>query len=592
MRPSATGIPVVFAGASQEIWEFLRQKYPGKEMVLRQKDVQSLAKELGVQAPQVIWDAVRRFESRGLLQNRRQKGTVTSWRFTEVQIGIIGGKPYDPEKPTLVIPKVVPDGNVEGNAEDIPVVLPSINFNRELYDESDDALLSMYKKEVSQFPLLTRDEEQVVCRQYRERGDSAAREKIINHNLRLVIWIAAKHRGRGLSFMDLIQYGNLGLMEAVEKFDHTRGFKFSTYAIWWIRQKIWRGLQTAVNTIHVPANIYVAFGKLSKAIKKLKTEGIKHPSVEQIAEKAGIPAQEVQNLLEFSRTSRVTELDATVFISGRSGKEEEGSTLGAFLTDKSALSPETVMLAKKAIKRFQCDLEIILGRVERYARSRRYLTILMMYLGLDDPSYTKRTYDKVSQSFGVTRERIRQVVEKSCLTAKISLDDLKWLVERIRIASEVTGEPVRVYDLNQRFENRLKRPADKERHRSFRKIQVPDQVEVPVRNQRYPAVFNTPRLVYSAAPAPSPKIVKTARIESPVIDLDFLPIIEREVFKVFYTVGLDGERKELSEVASELGLAKSNIRRIVERVWAKLKERGLEYSPHWLLAAMNSGDKG
>lgn len=589
MRPSANGIPVVFAGASQEIWEFLRGKYPGKEMVLRQKDVQSLAKELGAHAPQVIWDAVRRFESRGLLQDRRREGTAIRWRFTEVQIGVIGAKPYDPEKPTLVIPETVPAGSAEGNAEDMPVVLPSINFYRELHDESDDALLNIYKKEVGQFPLLTRDEEQMICRQYREKGDLAAREKMINHNLRLVISIAAKHRGRGLSFMDLIQYGNLGLMEAVEKFDHTRGFKFSTYAIWWIRQKMWRGLQEAVNTIHVPVHIYGEFSKLSKAIKKLKAEGINHPSAEQIADKAGIPAQEVEKLLEFSRTSRVTELDAVVFISGRSGSEEEGSTLGAFLEDRSALSPETVMLAKKAMKRLTGDLEIILAKVERHVTNRRYLSALILYLGLDDPTYAKRTYEKLRAFFPVTRSRIQQMVEKSCEAAKISLDDLRWTVERIRLASEVTGEPVRVFDPNQRFEKRLRRQTNRDRYRLSSKLEMSDPVEVPV--QKQPEMFNTPRLVWSAPKQP-PKVARPARVEPPAIDLDFLPIIEQKVFRTFYAIGPDGQRKELNKVASELGLPESNIRRIVERVWTKLKERGLADDQNWLLAAMNSGNKG
>jgi len=565
MRPSRNGIPVVFTGVSREIWEFLRRKFPGKELSLRQKDVQALTKELGVKVPQVLWDALRRFESRGLLQDRRRMGTMINWRFTEVAIGVTGTK-HDPEKPTLVVPEFVPDGNLD----ELPVVLPTIYFRRELVDESDFVLMRIYKKEVGKFPLLTKADEQELGRQYKEKGDLEAREKLISHNLRLVISIAARYQRRGLSLMDLIQYGNLGLIRAVDKFDYSQNFKLSTYAFYHIRQCIWRGLQEAVNTIHVPAHVYEYFRKVSKAIEKLQREGVDHPTAEQIGDKVGMLPEEVERLFEVSRTSKVTELDATIFLSGKRGGEE-GDTLGAFLADKSVLSPEMFVIAQKAIKRLGKELEFILQRVEQRC-GRRYLRVLIKLLGLNTSTYTKMTFDEVAEEHSVSRQRIWQMVEKSCGAAGIFLDDVRWLVERIRIAAEIIGEPMKVYDSRTKFEEK------------------PEVRAVPYK----PVSFNAPQLIWSRPPktASPPKPTKPQTVELLALDLDFLPLIEREIFKVLYGLGPDKQRKELTEIASEFGLPESNIRRIIERVWTKLNERGLAKSQHWLLAAMNRQSEG
>src|SRR3989344_4510393 len=430
IKASANGIPVVFTGASKEIWDCLRTKFPGKEMTIRHHDAKKLAEEAGMETAQTLWDLLRRFESRGLLQDRRRfEGIGITWRFTELPIGVTG-KVHDPEKPTLVVP--VHEGS--GGLDTSHVFLPSVHFSRDLRDESDEILLQMYMADVRKFVLLTKAEEQELGRRIKEQKDPEAREKMINHNLRLVVHWAFKHKGRGLTLMDLIQYGNEGLITAVEQYDHTQGNKFSTYASWWIRSKIWRGLQDGVNMIHVPVYMYELFGKVSKAIKSLEKEGMTSPSAEQIAAIAGI-----------------------------------------------------------------------------------------------------------------------------------SSEDLRWLVERLRLASEITEEPLRTYS-----------PSA-----------VLETIKLPVNSH---PKFNAPHLVWSKPETKAKLEHKQAGSSAPVPTLplellNFLPIIEKEVFKAYY--GLGTKRKEAEEVAIEFGMPVLNIRRVIERVWAKLKDQGVVKEPHLLLAAMN-----
>src|SRR3989344_2565479 len=567
IKASANGIPVVFTGASKEIWDFLRTKFPGKEMTIRHHDAKKLAEEAGMETAQTLWDLLRRFESRGLLQDRRRfEGIGITWRFTELPIGVTG-KVHDPEKPTLVVP--VHEGS--GGLDTSHVFLPSVHFSRDLRDESDEILLQMYMADVRKFVLLTKAEEQELGRRIKEQKDPEAREKMINHNLRLVVHWAFKHKGRGLTLMDLIQYGNEGLITAVEQYDHTQGNKFSTYASWWIRSKIWRGLQDGVNMIHVPVYMYELFGKVSKAIKSLEKEGMTSPSAEQIAEKAGMLQEEVKCLLEFSRTSQVTELDAVVGLSGLNGKREgeEGDTPGAFIEDPSSLSQETVVMAKRAMVRLSRQLEIVLGRV--WDKRREYLPPLILYLGLDNATYAKRSMDKVAgnleliRGHRVTRSRIQQVIEGACRIAGISSEDLRWLVERLRLASEITEEPLRTYSPSAVLET----------------IKLPEN--------SHPK-FNAPHLVWSKPETKAKLEHKQAGSSAPVPTLplellNFLPIIEKEVFKAYY--GLGTKRKEAEEVAIEFGMPVLNIRRVIERVWAKLKDQGVVKEPHLLLAAMN-----
>jgi len=250
----------------------------------------------------------------------------------------------------------------------------------------------MYLKEIGKINLLTFEEEVDLAQQI-EKGSASGREKLINANLRLVVSIAKKYIGRGLTFLDLVQEGNQGLMRAVEKFDWHRGFKFSTYATWWIRQAITRAIADQAKTIRIPVHMVETINKVYKATRAL-TQRLGHePDIEQIAEEVGVTVEKVEEIYRISQDT--TSLSTPV-------GDDEDSFLGDFIEDTTQMSPyeET---SKELLRE---SIEEVLGSLDE-----RETKVLSLRFGL--MGETPKTLEEVGKIFNVTRERIRQIEAKA-----------------------------------------------------------------------------------------------------------------------------------------------------------------------------------
>ena len=258
-------------------------------------------------------------------------------------------------------------------------------------DNNDDPV-KVYLKEIGKVPLLTPEEEIDLAMRIAE-NDEAAKRRLSEANLRLVVSIAKRYVGRGMQFLDLIQEGNLGLIKAADKFDYTKGFKFSTYATWWIRQAITRAIADQARTIRIPVHMVETINKVKKANSQLLHENGRDPTPEEIAERLGMPADKVREILRVAQEP--VSLETPI------GKEED-SHLGDFIPDDTSLSPIDAA-TMDALKR---DLAAVLKTL-----TDREASVLRMRFGLDDGQ--PKTLEEVGTKFGVTRERIRQIEAKA-----------------------------------------------------------------------------------------------------------------------------------------------------------------------------------
>jgi len=257
--------------------------------------------------------------------------------------------------------------------------------------ESTDPV-RQYLREIGKYPLLDAEEEVELAKNY-EKGSKRAKDKLIESNLRLVVSIAKKYIGRGLSLLDLIQEGNQGLIRAVEKYDWRRGFKFSTYATWWIRQAITRAIADQARTIRIPVHMVETINKLYRTSQKLMQELGREPTPEEIGRELELTADRVREIFKISQET--TSLDTKV-------GEDEDSTLGDFIPDESQDSP--VDAASKQLLKDHLE-EVLSTLTEREAK------VLSLRFGLDGGQ--PRTLEEVGRVFGVTRERIRQIEAKA-----------------------------------------------------------------------------------------------------------------------------------------------------------------------------------
>lgn len=258
-----------------------------------------------------------------------------------------------------------------------------------------DDPVRMYLREIGRIKLLTADEEIDLARKILTGGNTGAvaKRKLVQANLRLVVSIAKKYVGRGMLFLDLIQEGNLGLIRAAEKFDHERGYKFSTYATWWIRQAITRAIADQARTIRIPVHMVETINKLKKVTRKLAQELSRKPTEDELSAEMGISIPKLREIVKIAQEPLSLETPI--------GKEED-SRLGDFIEDKDADAPVKTV----AHELLREDLAEVLSGL-----SPRERDVLRLRFGMDDGR--QRTLEEVGQLFGVTRERIRQIEAKA-----------------------------------------------------------------------------------------------------------------------------------------------------------------------------------
>ena len=253
----------------------------------------------------------------------------------------------------------------------------------------------MYLKDIGKFPLLTADEEKELSRAMERGGEEgkAARERLINANLRLTVSIAKRYVGRGMLFLDLIQEGNLGLIKAVEKYDYSKGFKFSTYAPWWIRQAITRAIADQARTIRIPVHMVETINKLIRVSRQLLQELGREPTPDEIAAEMKMPVERVREILKISQEP--VSLETPI-------GEEEDSHLGDFIQDENVPVPADAAAFTLLKEQLKEVLETLTEREQK---------VLRLRFGLDDGR--ARTLEEVGKEFNVTRERIRQIEAKA-----------------------------------------------------------------------------------------------------------------------------------------------------------------------------------
>ena len=257
---------------------------------------------------------------------------------------------------------------------------------------STDDPVRMYLKEIGKVPLLTPEEEQELAKRMAE-GDEDAKRRMAEANLRLVVSIAKRYVGRGMLFLDLIQEGNLGLIKAVEKFDYTKGYKFSTYATWWIRQAITRAIADQARTIRIPVHMVETINKLVRVNRQLLQELGREPRNDEIAKAMGISEEKVREIIKIAQEP--VSLETPI-------GEEEDSHLGDFIPDDDAPAPDSMATYAMLKKQLNEVLSTLTPREEK---------VLRLRFGLDDGK--TRTLEDVGKEFNVTRERIRQIEAKA-----------------------------------------------------------------------------------------------------------------------------------------------------------------------------------
>jgi len=302
--------------------------------------------------------------------------------FSSKGIEIVDELPDDAER--VEEPETLEKEEITADEVDIDLSIPD--------GISIDDPVRMYLKEIGRVPLLTGDEE-IKLAQRMEQGDEEAKRRLAEANLRLVVSIAKRYVGRGMLFLDLIQEGNLGLIKAVEKFDYNKGYKFSTYATWWIRQAITRAIADQARTIRIPVHMVETINKLIRVSRQLLQELGREPQPEEIGKEMDISVERVREIMKIAQEP--VSLETPI-------GEEEDSHLGDFIEDQDALAPAeaaSFMLLKEQLEEV---LDTLTPREEK---------VLRLRFGLDDGR--ARTLEEVGQHFGVTRERIRQIEAKA-----------------------------------------------------------------------------------------------------------------------------------------------------------------------------------
>ena len=329
-----------------------------------------------------------------LLDLGKSKGQLSSKEILDVL-----GDELDPEQIEKIYDALESNGiEIIEDTEDLS--LDDLNINENSDDDSEpapdgvsiDDPVKIYLKEIGRVPLLSPDEEVDLAIRI-SQGDVAATKRLSEANLRLVVSIAKRYLGRGMQFLDLIQEGNLGLIKAVEKFDHTKGFKFSTYATWWIRQAITRAIADQARTIRIPVHMVETINKVKKVSSQLLHQNGHEPSADDIAAELDMPVDKVREIMRVAQEP--VSLETPI-------GEEEDSHLGDFIPDDDAPAPQDAASHTLLKEQLSDVLSTLTSREEK---------VLRLRFGLEDGR--SRTLEEVGREFNVTRERIRQIEAKA-----------------------------------------------------------------------------------------------------------------------------------------------------------------------------------
>lgn len=331
----------------------------------------------------ILKDLIEKGKSKGMLTYKEIMDA-----FEEVELD-----PAQIEKIYETIENVGIDviGDIEPEFEDVPNVEEEIDLSLPEGISIDDPV-RMYLKEIGKVPLLSADEE-IDLAQRMEKGENEAKRRLAEANLRLVVSIAKRYVGRGMLFLDLIQEGNLGLIKAVEKFDYRKGYKFSTYATWWIRQAITRAIADQARTIRIPVHMVETINKLIRVSRQLLQEFGREPTPEEIAKEMMMSVDKVREIMKISQEP--VSLETPI-------GEEEDSHLGDFIPDDDAPAPAEAAAFTLLKEQLIGVLDTLTPREEK---------VLRLRFGLDDGR--ARTLEEVGREFNVTRERIRQIEAKA-----------------------------------------------------------------------------------------------------------------------------------------------------------------------------------
>ena len=340
-----------------------------------------------------MFEEIKTFEDRKkeLIAEGKKTGTITYEKLAEKLKGLdLDADSLDDlynalsENHIKVISENPDDDETDTTSTDAELLSKDLTINDPV---------RMYLKEIGQIKLLTTEEELELADRIQE-GDEQAKATLAEANLRLVVSIAKRYVGRGMLFLDLIQEGNIGLMKAVEKFDVSKGYKFSTYATWWIRQAITRAIADQARTIRVPVHMVETINKLARVERQLTLELNREPTEEELSKKMGISVDKIRDIYKISQEPVSLEIPIG---------EEDDSHLGDFIPDETNMSPEEDFAINELLK--DEISEVLLTLTEREEK------VIRLRFGLEDGR--PRTLEEVGQLFGVTRERIRQIEAKA-----------------------------------------------------------------------------------------------------------------------------------------------------------------------------------
>lgn len=299
----------------------------------------------------------------------------------------------------------------DDDGEDLLSSVEDPKIQESISSVNTDDSVKIYLQQIGKIPLLSHEEEFKIAKQIKENHSEIAKSTLVNANLRLVVSIAKKYIGRGLSFLDLIQEGNIGLMKAAERFDYEKGYKFSTYATWWIQQSITRAIADKARVIRLPIHMIESLGKIRKATIDLTTELGRTPTKQEVAYKLGLSVSKL--------TSIIKSAQSTISIETPANQKEDSTKIADYIVDESSIAPAERVSQENLFE----DIQRMLKQLSQKERD-----ILILRYGLDNNG-EKKTLDEIGSQYGVSRERIRQIenraiskLKKLCKNNNLAVD--------------------------------------------------------------------------------------------------------------------------------------------------------------------------